>query len=43
MGLDDEATVRTIILYRSKIEEVDSKYHGRVVNSPADNILAELV
>jgi adenylate cyclase len=41
MGEDDEATVRTITVYREVITEVVQKHRGRVVDSPGDNILAE--
>ena len=41
MRSDEEATVRTLTGYRSVIIEIVSKYHGRVVDSPGDNILAE--
>jgi adenylate cyclase len=41
MGEDDEATVRTIKVYREIITEVVQKHRGRVVDSPGDNILAE--
>jgi adenylate cyclase len=41
MGEDDQATVRTIKVYREIITEVVQKHKGRVVDSPGDNILAE--
>jgi adenylate cyclase len=41
MGQDDQATVRTIKVYREIITEVVQKHKGRVVDSPGDNILAE--
>jgi adenylate cyclase len=41
MRSDEEATVRTLTEYRSIIINLVSKYHGRVVDSPGDNILAE--
>ena len=41
MGEDDQATVRTIKVYREIITEVVQKHRGRVVDSPGDNILAE--
>jgi len=41
MRSDEEATVRTLTRYRSVISELVSKYQGRVVDSPGDNILAE--
>ena len=41
MRSDEVATVRTLTRYRSLITELVSKYQGRVVDSPGDNILAE--
>jgi len=41
MRSDEEATVRTLTKYRSVIAELVSKYQGRVVDSPGDNVLAE--
>jgi adenylate cyclase len=41
MGEDDQATVRTINVYREVITQVVQKHRGRVVDSPGDNILAE--
>ena len=41
MRADEEATVRTLTNYRSIITGLVSKYQGRVVDSPGDNILAE--
>jgi len=41
MGEDDEATVRTIKVYREVISQIVKKHRGRVVDSPGDNILAE--
>ena len=41
MGENDEATVRTITVYREVISEIVQKHRGRVVDSPGDNILAE--
>jgi len=41
MGEDDQATVRTIKVYREVITGVVQKHRGRVVDSPGDNILAE--
>ena len=40
MGRNEETTVRTFTEYRGVISEVVTKYQGRVVNSPGDNILA---
>ncbi len=41
MGEDDEYTVNTITTYREIMSVLIEKYHGRVVDSPGDNILAE--
>jgi adenylate cyclase len=43
MRSDEEATVRTLTEYRSVIAELVSKYQGRIVDSPGDNVLAEFV
>jgi adenylate cyclase len=41
MGDDEMATVETITRYRSFISEFVEDHHGRVVDSPGDNLLAE--
>ncbi len=41
MRSDEEVTVRTLTEYRLVIAGLVSKYQGRVVDSPGDNILAE--
>ena len=41
MGDDDEYTVNTITTYREIMSVLIEKYHGRVVDAPGDNILAE--
>ena len=41
MGDDDEQTVNTITTYREIIAALIEKGHGRVVDAPGDNILAE--
>ena len=41
MRNDEEATVRDIAAHRVLISEIVQKHHGRVVDSPGDNILAE--
>ena len=41
MGDDDAHTVRTITSYRKIIAQLIEKGHGRVVDAPGDNILAE--
>ena len=38
---DEDATIHTIKAYRRAISKLVSKYRGRVVDSPGDNILAE--
>jgi adenylate cyclase len=41
MREDEEATVRDIAAHRVLITEIIQQHHGRVVDSPGDNILAE--
>ena len=41
MGDDDEHTINTITVYREIIAELIVTNHGRVVDAPGDNILAE--
>ena len=41
MGQDELATVRTLEAYRALMAELISRYRGRVVDSPGDNLLAE--
>ena len=41
MGDDEEATIRTLTVYRELISMVIQQYRGRVVDSPGDNLLAE--
>jgi len=41
MGEDEEATVRTITLYREAMATLVQQHRGRVVDSPGDNLLAE--
>jgi adenylate cyclase len=38
---DEEATVRDLAVHRVLITEIIQQHHGRVVDSPGDNILAE--
>lgn len=38
---DEMATIETITAYREMISMLVLQYHGRVVDSPGDNILAE--
>ena len=41
MGDDEVATVKTITEYRETLSSLIAQYHGRVVDSPGDNVLAE--
>ena len=41
MREDEEATVRDIAVHRVLISEIVQQHHGRIVDSPGDNILAE--
>lgn len=41
MGEDEVATVRTITAYRELVATLIQKHHGRVVDSPGDNMLAD--
>src|SRR5215475_11808627 len=41
MGEDDEATVRTLTAHRERMTRLIQQHHGRVVDSPGDNLLAE--
>ena len=41
MREDEEATVRDIAAHRVLITEIIQQHHGRVIDSPGDNILAE--
>jgi TolB-like protein/class 3 adenylate cyclase/Tfp pilus assembly protein PilF len=41
MGEDEEATVRTVTVYRDVIAGLVQQHRGRVVDSPGDNVLAE--
>jgi len=38
---DEEATVRNLAAHRVLISEIIQQHHGRVIDSPGDNILAE--
>jgi adenylate cyclase len=42
MQRDDEATVRTLQGHRRRFERVIERFRGRLVDSPGDNLLAEL-
>ena len=41
MGDDEEATIRTLTAYREVFSSLIQQHHGRVVDSPGDNLLAE--
>jgi adenylate cyclase len=41
MGDDEVATVRTLTAYREVMTTLIQQHHGRVVDSPGDNLLAE--
>ena len=41
MGDDEAATVRTLTEYRDVLCDHIERHHGRVVDSPGDNLLAE--
>jgi adenylate cyclase len=41
MGEDEETTIRTLTEYREALSEKVAFHHGRVVDSPGDNVLAE--
>src|SRR5713101_5836616 len=41
MAQDEEATVRTLDQYRAIMSELIASHHGRVVDMPGDNLLAE--
>ena len=41
MGEDEEATIRTVTVYRDVIAALVQQHRGRVVDSPGDNLLAE--
>src|SRR3989338_417536 len=41
MGEDEEATIRTLTVYREVMAVLIGQHRGRVVDSPGDNLLAE--
>jgi adenylate cyclase len=41
MGMDEEATARTLNTYKEVMAGLIQHHHGRVVDSPGDNLLAE--
>jgi adenylate cyclase len=41
MGDDEEATIRTLTAYRDVMTRLVEQHHGRIVDAPGDNVLAE--
>jgi adenylate cyclase len=41
MELDEAGTIRTLSVYREAISKIIGQHHGRVVDAPGDNLLAE--
>jgi adenylate cyclase len=41
MGEDEKGTVRTLNAYREVMANLIQQHHGRVVDAPGDNVLAE--
>jgi adenylate cyclase len=41
MGEDEKGTVRTLNAYKEVMADLIQRYHGRVVDAPGDNLLAE--
>jgi adenylate cyclase len=41
MGVDEEATLRTLPSHRKTIDGLIEQHHGRFVNSAGDSVLAE--
>ena len=41
MGEDEKATVRTLNVYKEVMTGLIQRHHGRVVDAPGDNVLAE--
>jgi adenylate cyclase len=41
MGEDEKGTVRTLNTYKEVMTGLIQHHHGRVVNAPGDNVLAE--
>ena len=41
MGEDDKGTVRTLNAYKEVMTGLIQHHHGRVVDAPGDNVLAE--
>ena len=41
MGEDEVGTIRTLIIYKRLMANLIQQHHGRVVDAPGDNVLAE--
>ncbi len=41
MGEDEVGTIRTLNAYKEMMSNLIQQYHGRVVDAPGDNVLAE--
>ena len=41
MGEDEEGTIRTLNAYKEVMTDLIQQHHGRVVDAPGDNVLAE--
>ena len=41
MGEDEVGTIRTLNIYKEVMTNLVQQHHGRVVDSPGDNLLAE--
>src|SRR5512136_1507392 len=41
MGEDEEGTIRTLNTYKEVMSNLIQQHHGRVVDAPGDNVLAE--
>jgi len=41
MGEDEEGTIRTLNAYKEVMTKLIQQHHGRVVDAPGDNVLAE--
>lgn len=41
MSADEVTTIRTLATYRERMTTLIGQYHGRVIDSPGDNLLAE--
>ncbi len=41
MAEDEQGTIQTLTAYRGLISNLVDDHHGRVVDSPGDNLLAE--